>query len=102
MNEGEYGGVLRDADALSGALADVADSDDDDNENADDEDGESCDIDGGDGVMLSLSCLNDELSLLTRLNDVELNVFDVDDILVKSNDADEGGKDEKDDDDNSR
>jgi hypothetical protein len=53
--------------------------------------------------MLSPSCLDDELSLLTCLNDDELNVFDVDDFLVESivnmlvvKDADEGGKDEKD------
>jgi len=52
--------------------------------------------------MLSPSCLDDKLSSLTCLNDDELNVFDVDDILVKSiasmlavDDADEGGKDEK-------
>ncbi len=102
LHEGEYGGIPRDADALSGALADVANSDDDDNENADDEDGESCNVDGGNGVMSSLSCLNNKLSLLTRLNDVELNVFDVDDILVESNDADKGGKDEKEDNDDSR
>ena len=57
--------------------------------------------------MSSPSCLNDELSSLTCLNDDKLNVFDIDDILVESiasmlavDDADEGGKDKKDDDDN--
>ncbi len=85
-----------------GTLADVADSNDDDNENDDDEEGESCDVNGGNGVMSSLSCLDNKLLSLSCLNDVELNVFDVDDILVESNDADEGRKDEKDDDDDSR
>ena len=106
-NKGDYGGVPSAADALSGALVDIADSDDDNNDNDNDDDGESCDVDGGDGVMLSPSCLDDELSLLTYLNDNELNVFEVDDILDESianmlvvDDADEGGKDENEDDDN--
>ena len=87
------------------ALADIADSDDDNNDNDDGEDGESCNVDGGDGVMSSPSCLDDKLSLLTCLSDDKLNIFDVDDILVESiasmlavDDADEGGKDEKDND----
>ncbi len=102
-NKGEYGGVPRAAGALSGMLADVADSDNDNNDNDDVEDGESCDVDGGNGVMLSPSCLDDELSLLTCLNNDELNIFDVNDILVESitsmlavDNAEEGGKDEKD------
>jgi hypothetical protein len=58
-------------------------------------------------VMSPPSCLDDELLLLTCLNNDELNVFDVGDILVKSivsmlavDNADKGGKDEKDDNDN--
>ncbi len=72
-NKGEHGGVPRAADTLSGALANIADSDDDNNDNNEDDDGESCNVDGGDGVMLSPSCLDNELSLLTYLNDNELN-----------------------------
>ena len=87
---------------LSGTLTDVADSDDDDNENDNDKEGESCGVDRGNGVMSSLYCLDDKLLSLSCLNYVELNVFDVDDILVESNDAEEGRKDEKDDDDDSR
>ncbi len=108
-NKGEYCGVPRAADALSGTLADIADSDDDDNDNDKDKDGESCNVSGGNRVMLSPSCLDNELLSLTCLNEDKLNVFDVDDILVESfanmlvvDDADEGGKDEKDEnDDNS-
>ncbi len=103
-NEGEYGGIPRTANALLGALVDIADSDDDDIDNNDNEDGESCDVDGGNGVMLSPSCLDNKLSSLTCLNDDELNVFDINYILVESivsmlavNDADKGGKDERDD-----
>ena len=60
-NEREYGGVSRAADMLLGTLANIVDSDDDDSDNNDNEDGESCDVDGGNGMMLSLSCLDDEL-----------------------------------------
>jgi len=67
-----------------GALVDIADSDDDDIDNNDDEDGESCDVDGGDGVMLSPSCLDNKLSSLTCLNDDELNVFDIKYILLRA------------------
>jgi hypothetical protein len=91
-------------------LADVADSDDDGNDNDNDKDRESFDVNGGGGVMSLLSCLDNELSSLKCLNDVELNVFGVDDILIESiasmlavDDADEGEKDKKnDDDDNQR
>ena len=55
--------------------------------------------------MSSPSCLDDKLSSLMCLNDDKLNVIDVDDILVESiasmlavDDADEGGKNEKDND----
>ena len=65
-------------------LADAADSDDDDNDNNNDKDRESCNVNGGNGVMSSLSCLDNELSSLMCLNDVELNVFGVDDILIES------------------
>jgi hypothetical protein len=106
-NEGEYGGVPRAIDALLGALADIADGDNDNNDNNNGKDGESCDVNGGDGVMSSPSCLDDKLLLLTCLSNDKLNIFDVDDILVKSiasmlvvDDADEGGKDKKDNDDN--
>ena len=60
-NEREYGGVTRAADMLLGTLANIVDSDDDDSDNNDDEDGESCDVDGNNGMMLSLSCLDDKL-----------------------------------------
>ncbi len=53
-NEGEYGGVPRATDALSGVLAIIANSNDNDNNNNDDKDGESCDVDGGNVVMSSL------------------------------------------------
>ncbi len=106
LNEGEYGGIPRAADALSGAFADIADSDDDDNNEKEDKDGESCNVDAGNGVMSSPSCLDNKLSSLLCLNDNKLNVFDVDNILVESfvnmlvvDDANEGGKDEKDDND---
>jgi hypothetical protein len=90
-------------------LADVADSNDDNNDNNDDEDRASCDVNGSNGVMSSPSCLNNKLVLLMCLNDDKLNVFDVDDILVKSivsmlvvDDANEGGKDKNDNDDDSQ
>ena len=80
-------------------------STDDDNDIDNDEDGESCNVNISNGVMSSLSRLNDELSLLMCLNDDELNDFEVDGILVKSitsiltvEDADKGGKDKKNDD----
>ena len=105
-NEGEYGGVPRAADALSGVFADIANSDDDDNNEDEDKDRESCDVDGSDGVMSSPSCLDDKLSSLLCLNNDKLNVFDIDDILVESfvnmlmvDDANKRGKDEKDNDD---
>ena len=60
-NEREYGGVTRAADMLLGTLANIVDRDDDDSNNNDDEDGESCDVDGNNGMMLSLSCLDDKL-----------------------------------------
>jgi len=84
LNRGEYGGIPRTADALSGASADIADSDDDDNNEDEDKNGESCDVDGSEGVMLSPSCLDNKLSSLLCLNDDELNVFDIDDILIES------------------
>jgi hypothetical protein len=46
---------------LLGTLANIVDRDDDDSNNNDDEDGESCDVDGNNGMMLSLSCLDDKL-----------------------------------------
>jgi hypothetical protein len=84
LNRGEYGGIPRTADALSGASADIADSDDDDNNEDEDKNGESCDVDGSEGVMLSPSCLDNKLSSLLCLNDDELIVFDIDDILIES------------------
>jgi len=85
FDEGEYGGVPRTADALSSALADIANSDGDDNNNEDDnEDRESCNVDGGEGVMSLPSCLDDELPSLTCLNNDKLNVFDVDNFLDES------------------
>ncbi len=108
-NKGEYGCIPRAANALSGVLANIANINDDDNDNNNDDakDGESCDFDGGNRMMSSPSCLDDELSLRTCLNSDELNVFYVDGILVESiasmlvvDDADDGGKDEKDNDNN--
>ena len=104
MNKGKYSGVPRATDVLSSALTYIADSDNDNNDDNNDDDGESCNVDR---VMSSPSCLDNELLLLTCLNNDELNVFNVDDILVESiesmlvvDDASEGGKDEKDDNNN--
>jgi hypothetical protein len=61
LNKGEYSGVPRATDVLSGVLTYIADSDNDNNDDDNDKDKESCNVDR---VMSSPSCLDDELSLL--------------------------------------
>ena len=61
MNKGEYSGVPRATNVLSGTLTYIAVSDNDNNNDDNNEDEESCNIDR---VMSSPSCLDHELSLL--------------------------------------